>query len=252
MRTYRTRNLRAALVLLATAAALTGVGPASAKGEFTTVVELFTSQGCSSCPPADALLGKLAKRDDMVALTLPVDYWDYLGWKDTLASPANTARQRAYAHARRDRAVYTPQVVINGIVHAAGNNPASVADASATARARLKDTWVPISVTSEGDTLQVHAAASNGGSRYRSGTLWLVLYSEVEEVSIERGENAGRTIRYHNVVREMSPIGMWKGKAVSLNLPKSDVQGRGYGGCAVLLQAGSAGPIIGAAALSGW
>jgi len=252
MRTYRTGNLRAALVLLATAAALAGSSPASAKGKFTTVVELFTSQGCSSCPPADALLGELAKRDDMVALSLSVDYWDYLGWKDTLASPANSARQRAYARARRDRAVYTPQVVINGIVHAAGNNPASVAEASATARDRLKDAWVPISVTSEGDTLQVHAGAANGGARYGSGTLWLVLYSGVEEVSIKRGENAGRTIRYHNVVREMSPIGMWHGEAMSVDLPKSDVMGRGYDGCAVLLQAGSAGPIIGAATLPAW
>ena len=252
MRTYRTGNLRAALVLLATAAALAGSSPASAKGKFTTVVELFTSQGCSSCPPADALLGEFAERDDMVALSLPVDYWDYLGWKDTLASPANSARQRAYARARRDRAVYTPQVVINGIVHAAGNNPAGVAEASATARDRLKDAWVPISVTSNGDKLQVRTAAASGAARYGSGTLWLVLYSGVEEVSIKRGENAGRTIRYHNVVREMSPIGMWHGEAMSVDLPKSDVQGRGYDGCAVLLQAGSAGPIIGAATLPAW
>jgi len=244
--------VRATLVLLSMGAAIVGSGPASAADSFTTVVELFTSQGCSSCPPADALLGELAKRHDMVALSLPVDYWDYLGWKDTLASPANSARQRAYAHARGDRAVYTPQVVINGIVHAAGNNPAKVAEASATARKRLKDAWVPISVTSRGDTLEVHAAASSGGARYGSGTLWLVLYSDVEKVNIKRGENAGRTISYHNVVREMTPIGMWHGEAVSVDLPKSDVRSRGYDGCAVLLQAGNAGPIIGAAELPGW
>lgn len=252
MRTNRTRNWRAALAGLVAAGALAAAGPASAAERFTTVVELFTSQGCSSCPPADALLGKLAKRDDMVALSLPVDYWDYLGWKDTLASPANSARQRAYAHARGDRAVYTPQMVINGVVHAAGNNAARVAEATASARARLKDAWVPLSVTSRGNTLQVHADAAEGGARYGKGTLWLVLYSAVEEVSIERGENAGKTIRYYNVVREMSPIGMWNGRSVSVDLPKTDVQGRGYDGCAVLLQAGNAGPIIGAAALSAW
>ncbi|MDP2619574.1 MAG: DUF1223 domain-containing protein [Hyphomicrobiales bacterium] len=240
------------MALLVGIAASSAAGPAAAGGGFTTVIELFTSQGCSSCPPADALLGKLARRDDMVALSLPVDYWDYLGWKDTLASPANSARQRAYAHARHDRAVYTPQVVVNGVVHAAGNDPASVAEASADARDRLEDEWVPISVDSKGDMLRVHAADSNGEARYGSGTLWLVLYSEVEEVSIKRGENAGRTIRYYNVVREMSPIGMWHGKAMSVDLPKSDVRGRGYDGCAVLLQAGYAGPIIGAAVLPGW
>jgi hypothetical protein len=188
----------------------------------------------------------------MVALSLPVDYWDYLGWKDTLASPANTARQRAYAHARHDRAVYTPQIVVNGVVHAVGNNPAEVAEASATARDRLSDAWVPISVGSKGDTLEIRADAARSGARYGSGTLWLVLYSGVEEVSIKRGENAGRTIRYYNVVREMSPIGMWHGEAVSVDLPKSDVRGRGYDGCAVLLQAGYAGPIIGAAELPSW
>ena len=252
MKTYRTRRLRSTLALLTGIAALAVSGPVSAAGHFTTVIELFTSQGCSSCPPADALLGELAKRDDIVALSLPVDYWDYLGWKDTLASPANSARQRAYAYARNDRAVYTPQIVVNGVVHAAGNNPARVAEATEAARARLQEAWVPISVSSDGDKLQVHAAAANGSSRYSSGTLWLVLYSEVEQVKITRGENAGKTIRYYNVVREMSPIGMWHGEAVSLHLPKVDVQGRGYDGCAVLLQAGNAGPIIGAAELPSW
>lgn len=252
MRTHRARNIRTTVALLAGFAAAIAAGPAASDDGFTTVIELFTSQGCSSCPPADALLGKLAKRDDMVALSLPVDYWDYLGWKDTLASPANSARQRAYAHSRHDRAVYTPQVVVNGVVHAAGNNAASVAQASATARDRLRDTWVPISVDSKGDMLEVRAAAATGGARYAAGTLWLVLYSDVEEVSIKRGENAGRTIRYYNVVREMSPIGMWHGKAASFDLPKSDVKSRGYEGCAVLLQAGNAGPIIGAAELPSW
>jgi len=252
MKTHRIGHLHAIVVLLAGLAAAVAPGPASAAERFTSVVELFTSQGCSSCPPADALLGELAKGDDIIALSLSVDYWDYLGWKDTLASPANSARQRAYARARNDRAVYTPQVVVNGVVHAAGNNPARVAQAREEARAQLRDAWVGVSIASQDGRLHVSADASGENARYKSGTLWLVLYSKMEKVKIKRGENAGRTIRYHNVVREMSPIGMWRGEAMSLDLPRSDVMGRGYDGCAVLLQAGSAGPIIGAAMLSGW
>lgn len=252
MTTRRMHGLPIAFGLFAIFFMISASGPVSAASRFTTVIELFTSQGCSSCPPADALLGELAKRDDMVALSLPVDYWDYLGWKDTLASPANSARQRAYARARRDRGVYTPQVVVNGVVHAAGNNPVRVEQAVDAARAQLRDSWVPISISSKGDMLEVRAAAAGKTARLSSGTLWLVLYSGVEEVKITRGENAGRTIRYYNVVREMTPIGVWHGEEVSLELPKSDVMGRGYDGCAVLLQAGSAGPIIGAAILPGW
>lgn len=252
METHRTRHIGATLVLLAALATFAASGSASAASRFNQVAELFTSQGCSSCPPADALLGELAKRDDVLALTLPVDYWDYLGWKDTLASPANSARQRAYAHTRKDRGVYTPQIVVNGIVHAAGNNPARVTQAFDAARTRLQKAWVPISIVAEGDKLQVTADAASETGSYDSATLWLVLYSDVEEVKITRGENSGKTIRYYNVVREMSPIGIWHGKALSLDLPKHDVKSRGYKGCAVLLQAGAAGPIIGAAELKGW
>ena len=104
----------------------------------------------------------------------------------------------------------------------------------------------------EGETLHVSASAAQKNARYREATVWLVLYSKKERVKIERGENTGRTITYHNVAREMSPVGMWHGEAMDLSLPKKDLMGRGYDGCAVLLQAGSAGPIIGGAMLSGW
>src|SRR5579871_4874003 len=98
------------------------------------VVELFTSQGCSSCPPADRLLGELAKDPSVVAMSLPIDYWDYLGWKDTLASPANSARQHAYARYRGDREIYTPQVVVNGKVHVPGGDEAAIEQAIAQTR----------------------------------------------------------------------------------------------------------------------
>ena len=105
-------------------AAGVAAGAAPALATTKAVIELFTSQGCSSCPPADALLGEYAKRDDVLALSFPVDYWDYLGWKDTLASHENTERQRAYAAARGDRQVYTPQVVVNGVEHMVGSTRA--------------------------------------------------------------------------------------------------------------------------------
>src|SRR5271167_2001384 len=99
---------------------------AVARAEPRAVVELFTSQGCSSCPPADKLLGEFAADPSLVAVSVPIDYWDYLGWKDTLASPGHTARQRAYAHVRGDRQVYTPQIVVNGSVHVLGSDRAAV------------------------------------------------------------------------------------------------------------------------------
>jgi hypothetical protein len=217
---------------------------------FPVVVELFTSQGCSSCPPADALLGKLKDRRDIVSLSLPVDYWDHLGWKDTLASPANSKRQWDYARARGGRSVYTPQMVINGLVDAAGNDPFAVDAAIDTVRERLAPDRVPIQIRENGDVLTLSAAAGNPDNRHKEATFWLVFYSTSVEVPIKRGENAGKKIRYFNVVREMSPVGIWHGKPVDIELSKRDLRSRGHDGCAVLLQTRPSGPIIGALALS--
>lgn len=237
------------------ASALAGLAAGSAVAappSVPAVLELFTSQGCSSCPPADALMKELTQEKNIVALSLPVDYWDYLGWKDTLASPANTQRQRAYARVRGDRSIYTPQTVVNGLTHVAGNNSRAVRAAIAQTRAQIEKIGVPVSIAANGTRLDVNVAEAAADSTVRKGTLWLVLFSKDEEVQIKRGENAGRSITYHNVVREMTPVGMWDGKAMQLQLPRNDVMGKGYDGCAVLLQAGSAGPIIGAAMLPGW
>lgn len=214
------------------------------------VVELFTSQGCSSCPPADELLGELARREDVLALTLPVDYWDYLGWKDTLASPANTKRQRSYAGVRGDGAIYTPQMVVNGLEPAIGSDRSAVEAAIRTTATAVEPDKVEMSIAIEDDQLIITAGDATGV--VKSGTLWLVLYSSQEKVGIGRGENGGRTVTYYNVVREMSPVGMWKGNALRLTLPRGDLMNRGFEGCAVILQAGPAGPIIGAAKLESW
>lgn len=227
-----------------------GLGASAAMAGEPVVLELFTSQGCSSCPPADALMRDLRSDPNVIALTLPVDYWDYLGWKDTLASPANTQRQQAYARARGDRQVYTPQMVVNGVQHAVGSNLSAIKQAARSSRSKI-GTSVPVSITGNDASIELDVGAAPSGSRAKKGTVWLVLYEDSEQVSIKRGENAGRKVTYYNVVKEMTPLGMWTGSAVHFALPRTDLKARGYEKCAVLLQAGNAGPIIGAAELKG-
>ena len=248
---FRALILTAALAATPALAMIPLAGSAKAASAFPVVIELFTSQGCSSCPPADDLLGKLAKRADAVCLTLPVDYWDHLGWKDTLASPANSKRQWAYARSRGDRSVYTPQVVVNGIAHVTGHDALAIDDAIAKVRQNIAHDQVAMTIERSGDILRLRAGAGDPGNRHSEATFWLVLYAQAVDVAIKRGENAGKKIRYFNVVREMSPVGMWHGKEVSIELSQRDLASRGHDGGAVLLQAGPSGPIIGAVALSG-
>lgn len=250
--TYRklALGLFAAAALAVAGAAVTG--KVQAGDQQKAVVELFTSQGCSSCPPADALLGKLTKRDDVIALTLPVDYWDYLGWKDTLASPAYSARQRAYAKARKDGQVYTPQMVVDGTFHVVGSQASSVKQTILKSLALTKNRQVQMNVWTEGDTVIITAGAAAPGMRVKSATVWLALVKGSETVEIERGENRGKTITYYNVVREMTPVGQWNGEKVTIKLPKQHLKNRGADGCTALLQQDAAGPVIAAAEMKKW
>lgn len=214
------------------------------------VIELFTSQGCSSCPPADIYLGELAKRDDLLTLSFAVDYWDFLGWKDTFGSPANSERQRVYARARGDGEVYTPQMVINGQAHEIGSNRPNVEAAiKATAAARATRD-VSVSIKVEGEVLNI-TVGSDDNPVAEDATIWLVLYKKQATVNIGRGENGGRKLTYTNIVREMTPIGMWSGGAATFSLPRKELTQSGYDGCAILVQAKNSGPILGAAALDG-
>jgi hypothetical protein len=213
------------------------------------VVELFTSQGCSSCPPADALLGKLAKRDDMIALTFPVDYWDYLGWKDTLASPAHTWRQRQYAKVRGDGQIYTPQVVVNGLQHVNGSKESEIEAAVRKTAAAIAKHGVAIKAWGEGDAVIVEAgggAPAKDSGKEMKGTLHLALISRRVEVAIARGENKGHKVAYTNVVRQLKPIGDWAGAPLRVKLPKAEMRVSGADYCAVLLQQGIGGPILAA------
>ena len=209
------------------------------------VVELFTSQGCSSCPPADRLVERLAEDGNVLALSLPVDYWDYLGWKDTLADPLYSARQRAYAAHRGDRAVYTPQIVINGIEHVVGSNPGAVEQA--LQRASGLTTTVEMKRNKMGVEATISGALPQGT---QMATVVFMALTKEEEVRIGRGENAGSTITYSNVVRTLQPIGMWSGGTETFRMPKSALARTGAERCAILVQLeGENGPgaIIGAA-----
>lgn len=197
------------------------------------VVELFTSQGCSSCPPADAYLHELAKRDDVIALAMHVDYWDYIGWKDIFASPELTARQRSYAQAGNRRMVYTPQMIINGQDHVVGNRPKDVEDLIAK-HARL-DAVVKLTAQRDGNTVRINAVP--GSSLDGPLTVQLVRYVANETVNIKRGENAGKSLRYSNIVTEIKVLGDWNGrKTLTLDTPMQGadpavvlIQGKGFG-----------------------
>ncbi|MEJ8476407.1 DUF1223 domain-containing protein [Roseibium algae] len=208
------------------------------------VAELFTSQGCSSCPPADKLLGEIADQGHVLALSLPVDYWDYLGWKDTLADPANSARQRAYAIHRGDRSVYTPQIVINGLEHVVGSDRDAVFKAiknanKFTANVALVQNDMGIEATVTG-TLPAKA---------KMATIYFANIKNRQKIEVGRGENAGRTITYVNVVKSLQPIGMWSGAAETFRMPKSELIRAGAEGCIILVQledSDGPGTIIGA------
>jgi hypothetical protein len=212
---------------------------APGRAEQPVVVELFTSQGCSSCPPADRLLAMLAEREDVIALSLHVDYWDYLGWQDTFADPKFTERQQGYRDAWSKNVVYTPQMVVQG----ARDVPATDAKAVAAAIASAQDgaPVIDVSVEPEDGMLKCRIAP---GPEPVTGTVWMAKYSLGETVEIARGENAGRTMTYHNVVTSLMRMGKWSGsEAEDVEMPHPD-PGEGV---AVWIQKGRAGPILAAA-----
>lgn len=213
------------------------------------VIELFTSQGCSSCPPADTLLQTLAADPEVIALTFPVDYWDYLGWKDTLASSRNSERQRAYAKARGDGAIYTPQAVVNGMTHVNGAVKTDIASAIRQTNSELEQLRVPLWFWQERNTLNIAAGAAKGapGKPVKEATIWLGVVQSVATVDVKKGENAGKSLVYTNVVREMTPIGLWRGQAMKIQIPRAAVMLAETQKSVVLIQEGKAGPIIAAA-----
>jgi hypothetical protein len=224
------------------AALLTAPLPASAES-VKGVVEIFTSQGCSSCPPADKVFNEVILDKGVLGLAWHVDYWDYLGWKDTFSSPAATARQRGYAKSFAERGVYTPQVIVNGDTVAQNSNfRPSIASALSGSLP------VKIDAAFDGGNLVVNAGDGEG-----SANVVLVTFDRKQDVPIARGENAGKEVTYRQSVTSVQTIGMWKGKSMTVELPASEYAPKKGAGCAILLQqvskSGSPGPILGAAIL---
>jgi hypothetical protein len=214
------------------------------------VIELFTSQGCSSCPPADKIIGELAKDPSVIALSLPIDYWDYLGWKDTLADARFSARQKAYSQVRGDREVYTPQVVVNGSMHVIGSDREGIEEAIGITRNADGVMSVPVTMTVAGKQINVSVAASGKGPAAMHGEVWICAVSKAVSISIGRGENRGREITYHNVVRNLLKVGDWNGSSGSWSVPLENISREGVDAAAVFVQNGNRdkpGAMLGAA-----
>ncbi len=255
MRIFQTPSLRGLLFVTAwtafsavTTDALSRENVSS--GETPVVVELFTSQGCSSCPPADRFLQELSRRDDVLALSLHVDYWDYIGWRDTFASPQSTDRQRSYARSMGQRSVYTPQMVIDGKFQEVGSRRSQVTKfleyhAKNPEHGRAK---VSLTLTPSGGMTAEIVPDEKKQKVTKNATVWLMEFDRRHETKIRSGENAGRTLAYVNVVRSIRPIGDWKGEAKTITINAAELNASGErDGCAVILQTGRAGPVLGAA-----
>ena len=203
------------------------------------VVELFTSQGCSSCPPADAYVGKLSERSDVLALSFHVDYWDGLGWRDRFALSQATERQNVYARNLGRSSVYTPQLIIDGREDQVGSDGKAVARALAQ-----RVNGVPIGVSVRNSEVLVEVGAKPGVT---PSDVTLVGYLRHASSPIGRGENAGRTLDEFNIVRAIRILGVWKGQAETYRVPVSSLPPDATN-VAVLVQPSGQGPIIGAAA----
>ena len=218
--------------------------PASA-GDDMVVVELFTSQGCMACPPADKILAKLAMEKDVLALSWPVDYWDYLGWKDTFATAANTERQADYNQSMGKNGVFTPQVVINGRTQAVGSRENEV---RALIEKLKADGTLNLEVELSGDRQNLVIGVDAGLTEI-AATLWLVMYDTEQMVDIRYGDNRGRSLSYAHIVRGAQSLGQWTGDEMRVPIDMDFLAEVGADCIAVLVQEGVAGPILGAAKL---
>jgi len=210
------------------------------------VVELFTSQGCNSCPPADQMLGELARRADVIALSLHVNYWDYIGWPDPFASAKHTERQQAYVRRLEGRYVYTPQIVVDGREQVSGTRAEEVADAIVRARRRGKPIVPRFEPNPESRRVDVVIPAARIGE---PATVWLAFYDRKHATRVPRGENAGKVLENHNVVREFRQLATYTGERLRISLDMDDERAQGRSGCAILVQRDVNGPILGAAAM---
>lgn len=233
--------LPAALFVLALA------GSAAADARPPVVVELFTSQGCSSCPPADAYLGELAQRPGVLALAFHIDYWNYIGWTDPFARPWASARQRGYRESLHLPYVYTPQIVVGGAAQAIGSERGTI-ETMIRAAARTRLPAPALSLARRGDGALIVTVGA-GRAPAAGTTLWLIGYDPRHTTEVLHGENKGRKLIDYNTVRTLRRVGAWTGAALTLTLPAAP--GEKPGAMAVLLQENATGPILTAATLPG-
>ncbi|MEC7763586.1 MAG: DUF1223 domain-containing protein [Pseudomonadota bacterium] len=204
------------------------------------LIELFTSQGCNSCPPADALLAELAERDDVLPLALHVDYWDYIGWKDAFARPEHTARQKAYAHVAGASTIYTPQMVVGGTDHVVGYKPMRVADYMKAHEATLQAVEVQAEIVD--GKMQIKCLPREGAVLPKTIHVDVVRFNPSETVDIKHGENAGETISYANIVTDWERLAEWDGEG----LLEVDTTMAGDGPMALILQEPGPGRVLAA------
>ncbi|WP_019904422.1 DUF1223 domain-containing protein [Methylobacterium sp. 77] len=227
------RLRRFALSLTALSACVSAVmGPAHAEPP-RAVIELFTSQGCGACPPASRMMGDYAQQADVIALTLPVTYWDYLGWKDEFAIPAFTERQRAYANSHGERQLFTPQAIVNGEPSTVRSDRAFLERSIRTAR-QAGGLTIPVKAVEQGDRIVIDVGAGRG-----TGEVWLLPILRRHRAAVARGENKGQVVDYVNVVRGMHKVGAWTGQAAHYDIPRNLARSGNADGYVVVLQSGT-------------
>jgi hypothetical protein len=212
------------------------------------VVELFTSQGCSSCPPADKYLGELAKRPDLLALAFHVEYWNYIGWTDAYSKPWATQRQRDYEAALKLRYVYTPQMVIEGAAEGVGSEPPAIAPLIRAAEAN-RAPHPDLTLRWRDDGALVADIGEGKSPSGQPATLWLVGYDNLHTMAVTAGENQGKTAWDHHPVRSFRRLGSWAGWSEELIVPAEEAQHLSDYAAAVLLQENGTGPILTAASI---
>ena len=222
--------------MLALVAAISLSASASAADNRPAIVELFTSQACSSCPPADRLMAELSRaRPDVIVLSLPVDIWDYNGWKDTLARPEFTQRQKHYSQSRGDHQVYTPQIVVDGQAHGVGSDRTQVLSLVEEMAPARHVQGVPLDVAERNGMVVVELGETTSDLGRGAG-VWLMRVVKSRTVSIGRGENKGREITYTNVVRSMVRMGHWTGAPARFEMPLPEARADDADGYVVIVQ----------------
>ena len=211
------------------------------------VIELFTSQGCSDCPAADRIVAELAKRKDVLALSLPITYWDMLGWKDTFATESNTYRQKSYAKTMKRSGIYTPQIIVDGKIDVVGNQRDRVMSAIASRQTQIAtEPAVNLSLGIASGRVEIAIPAAGRAKEKPLATIWVMRTLSNGSVNVQQGENKNHHLSYANLVRELHRAGEWTGEAMKIDLPIATGKSK-HDGVAVVLQSHDYGQVIAAA-----